>query len=179
MMNPLDEYFMCKQAGWQESLSGASPGMASRAWSAAKGAAGTNLGQAAILGVGGATLGAAVTQMPAAVQKIWGAITKRRDFKQMLEINPGLTEVQAEDPQFFNHAYNSLRRLNPTYGSDPLVAGSYMRKMMGNREGAGITLAQTLQTPQLPPHPTLNMGFGMSDTKEGPRASGSLNIGQK
>lgn len=133
-MNPLDEYFMTKEAF---GLGGVG--------SAIKGALGSDVGKGLAVTVGSAALLAGA--VPAA-QKIWGAVTRQRDFKEMMSTNPDLVETQREDPRFFNSAYNSLRRVNPTLGRDPIIAGSYMKKMMANRDAAGLILAGSVKSPE-------------------------------
>lgn len=119
-MNPIDDY-ISKCAGskpetFRDMLSGA--------------------GHAAA--IGGAMLG-----IGAAVRKIHGAMTKQRDFKQMMSLNPDLQEAQQQRPAMFNQAYSSLRNMNPTFGADPLIAGAYMKKMLIlNPEQAGMILAE-------------------------------------
>lgn len=133
-MNPVDEYLeLRKEAFGMSSVRGVLP----RNVGSQVAAAGMTLGL-------GAALGAAV---PIA-DKIYGAVTRSRDFKGMMEVNPDLQEMEAQDSQFFNQAYNSLRKVNPTFGRDPIIAGSYMRKMMNNPEAAGLTLASTVKTPE-------------------------------
>lgn len=111
---------------------------------------GFSLGQKAqvpALAIGG-TLALAGTVM--AIRKIHGAMTKQRDFKQMMALHPQLADVQAQRPQMFNQAYSSLRRMNPALTADPIVAGSFMNKLMINPEAAGMTLAEVanMATPQ-------------------------------
>jgi len=125
-MNPLDEYLEMRKEAFKLPI-----GM------------GTQLA-----GVGMTMgLGAAAAHAIPVADKIYGAITKRRDFNEMMETNPDLQELQAEDDTFFNQAYSSLRRVNPTFGRDPIIAGSYMKKMMINKDQAGLTLAQSVKAP--------------------------------
>jgi hypothetical protein len=46
----------------------------------------------------------------------------------------------------FNQMYSSLRRMNPAYARDPLVAGTYMRQMLDSPLSAGGLLTQTVST---------------------------------
>ncbi len=157
-MNPLDEYLMEKDA----INFGA---MARQAGQAAKGAGVGDVAKGVATSVGAmALMGAAVP----AVQKIWSAVTRRGDFKDMMSTNPDLRDVQQEDPRFFNSAYNSLRKINPTFGSDPIIAGSYMRKMMANKDAAGLTLAQSVKTPEAgPPRMPFNVELGYAPSRDG------------
>lgn len=50
-------------------------------------------------------------------------IQKARGFKSMIEANPALKEYDSEAVQ---RAYNTLHRFNPSYASDPLVAGTFV-----------------------------------------------------
>jgi len=139
MSNPLDEYLaMKKEAGFMDLLgAGARKGVAS-------------LGEKAVVGGGLAGMGMLAAGGAVVVGKIRESIGKKNDFKQMMQIDPELKGIQSERPAFFNQAYSSLRRMNPQFGSDPIVAGSYMRKMMANPDAAGLTLAQTVKAPQMP-----------------------------
>jgi len=136
-LNPLDEYFMEKSA----INFGAA---AHQAGNAARGVAGSDVAKGMAISVGAT---AALGMLAPAVQKVWGAMTKGRDFKEMMGTNPDLRDIQQQDPRFFGQAYSSLRRVNPTFGGDPIIAGSYMRKMMANKDAAGLTLAQTVKAP--------------------------------
>jgi len=135
-MNPLDEYLE-KRAARQLFLPGIiSPlsRMASRLGPAAEQAgvqAGVGLG---IAGIGAGAIG------------IYRAITKRRDFRGMLESNPDLQEFHQADPVTFNRHYDSLRALNPRYSSDPVVAGTYMRQMSLNPQSAGKVIVESLES---------------------------------
>lgn len=164
-MNPLDEYFMEKDAF----NFGAA---AQQAGQAAKGFAGSDVAKGIATSVGAmALMGAGV---PAA-HKIWSAVTRRGDFKEMMETNPDLREVQQEDPRFFNNAYNSLRKVNPTFGRDPIIAGSYMKKMMANKDAAGLTLASSVKAPEagLPRTPfNIELGYSPPDKGEFPIGMG-------
>jgi hypothetical protein len=162
-MNPIDDYLeMKKEAGFGDMLRGAwqgfSGGVKPVLQEAQHGLFGSVLGavppgkfdavsrgfalgekaQVPALAVGGA-LALAGTVM--AIRKIHGAMTKQRDFKQMMQLNPHLADAQAQRPEMFNQAYSSLRKMNPTLTADPLVAGAYMNKMMVlNPEQAGMIL---------------------------------------
>ncbi len=136
MSNPIDEFLeMKKEAGF---------------WDAAKRVASSSFGKKFQEGAGLAAGSALVGGGALAVHKIRNSISRKNDFKRMMKTDPELRGLQGEKPQFFNQAYNSLRRMNPTFGKDPLVAGSYMRKMMSNPDAAGLTLAQTVKEPDAP-----------------------------
>jgi hypothetical protein len=162
-MNPLDEYLeMTKEASFGALLKGAWKGLTSAgpqqlstlkpagspdAWIGAA-TQGLQLGRKAQAGLATAAGGAALAGGAAAFAKIRNSISKKRDFKQMMATDPELAQLQKEKPKFFNQAYSSLRNVNPTFGKDPIVAGSYMRKMMANPDAAGLTLAQSIKAPQ-------------------------------
>lgn len=93
--------------------------------------------------MGGLTAGAAAVSFGA--KKLYDAITKRRDFRTMLEHNPDLQEALDRDPKFFNQAYSSLRSVNSQFASEPLIAGNYMRQMMESPLSAGGKLELALQ----------------------------------
>jgi hypothetical protein len=79
------------------------------------------LGAAGALAVGGAVVGA---------QRLYEAATKARDFRAMLEANPDLVQKHEENPRLFNQMFTTLRSFNPSFSSDPVVAGGYIRKMV-------------------------------------------------
>lgn len=98
------------------------------------------LGQAAGAGAVAAGLGLA----GGAASKIIGAITKNRDFKQMMEFAPDLEQNRSNNPNRFNQQYSSLRRFNPAFAGDPVIASSYMRQMSEMPEAAGGVLVNAI-----------------------------------
>lgn len=95
--------------------------------------------------VAGATaaMGAAITGVTYGARKIMDAATKGRDFNNMLAFNPDLKGYQKHNPQMFNQMYSSLRSMNPQFAKDPLVAGTYMRRMSESPESAGGILTDS------------------------------------
>lgn len=89
--------------------------------------------------------GAGVAAVSFGAQKLYDAITKRRDFRTMLEHNPDLHEHLERDPKFFNQAYSSLRSVNMQFAKEPLIAGNYMRQMMDAPLSAGGKIEVALQ----------------------------------
>lgn len=86
--------------------------------------------------IGGAALGAA---------KLHSAVTKGRDFNKMMEFNPDLQDLHEQDPVMFNQMFSSLRNANRDYSSDPIIAGTYMRKLMDEPTLAGGALADAMR----------------------------------
>jgi hypothetical protein len=144
MGNPLDEALMAKEALNFGSMLGQ---------------AGQELGSSMLHGATGALGAAAMVGVGVGAQKLISAGRKRHDFKEMMELNPDLAPHQEGNPRFFNASYSSIRRLNPTYGRDPIVAGSLMRRMMESPESAGTILTGTLKEPSAPGASTT---FGVS-----------------
>jgi len=141
MSNPIDDFLeMDKQGGlWT--------GVTNQFSSAGREALGGKLVGGAL--IAGGTM--AVTGLGAAASKIYEAVDKRRGFKEMMSLDPGLKDLQADKgPKLFNASYSSLRNVNPTFGKDPLIAGAYMRRIMENPETAGLQIAATLQAPKAP-----------------------------
>jgi hypothetical protein len=137
MSNPLDDVLMAKEAGFFDAM---------------KSGLKVSLGGEAIgKGIGAGVIGAGMAGIGAAAMKIRDSIGKKRDFKEMMSLNGDLKEEQGQDPKFFNASYNSLRRMNPEFGSDPIVSGAYMRKMMANPDAAGLTVAQSVKPMQQKP----------------------------
>jgi hypothetical protein len=134
MGTPIETYFQEKKAA-QLSLPGMG-GMGGRI-GGALGQAGSNAAIGAVASAGAAGLGVAAS-------KIYDAITKRQNFLQMLEHNPDLEESLRDNPKLFNQAYSSLRVANPAFSRDPLIAGTYMRKIMDSPLGAGGFLGEAM-----------------------------------
>ena len=124
-MNPLDEFLLAKHGdGFMHSV-----------------------GDALAEGAGTAVAGAAVAGVGIAASKVWDAVTKQRDFKQMLSspFNADLHEHYQSRPKEFNYAFSSLRQMNPEFSKDPMVSGTYMRRMMGfDPTQAGGVLVEAL-----------------------------------
>jgi hypothetical protein len=95
--------------------------------------------------VSNAISGAAAVGLATAAAKIYQAANKSREFSEMMEVNPDLQEYQEQDPRKFNAHYNSLRRLNPGFAADPVISGTYMRRMSSSPQAAGTFLVESLQ----------------------------------
>lgn len=104
------------------------------------------LGQAA----GAAAVAGGVGLAGGAAQKIIGAITKKRDFDMMMRYAPDLQDEQTRNPELFNRQYSSLRAMNPQFAADPIIAGTYMRRMSLSPESAGSMLVESLGHRQKP-----------------------------
>jgi hypothetical protein len=134
MSNPLDDYL----------------GMRKRAF----GPLGPNFGHAAARsfqeGAAQATgqyaVGLGAAGIGVAAMKIYRAVRKRKDFKDMLEQNPDLASYQEQDPVKFNAHYNSLRTMNPGYAEDPTIAGTLMRQMSMHPHTAGKVLMEGMES---------------------------------
>lgn len=162
-MNPIDEALEAvKTAGIGDLASGFARGAMGLARKPGIGPltksmeAGMNAGQSPLVQnvVGGAGLaagGAAITALGAAAAKIYEGIARKGEYREMMAVNPELEYERQKNPEFFAQAYNSLRRVNPTFGRDPIIASSFMHKMMlQGPVGAGATLAGTVKTPEAP-----------------------------
>jgi hypothetical protein len=97
------------------------------------------------MGIGAAALVGGVAK---GLDKGYGAVkerfTKARDYRNMLQAHPALSEHSPGNVQMM---YNSLRKLSPTMAKEPLVAGSYVRQMLGASPESGP--AVPLQTTKL------------------------------
>jgi len=89
-------------------------------------------------------MGAAAAGLGLAVEHLYDAATKSRDFRTMLEHNPDLHEQHQQNPKMFNQAFSTLRTMNPMFSRDPLVAGTYMRQMMDSPLTAGGKAVEAL-----------------------------------
>lgn len=104
-------------------------------------------GHAAKAGVGALAAGigaAGAVGIGMAVSKIVDAATKSHDFKMMLENNQDLHSKYQEDPKRFNMMFSTLRTMNPQFSKDPLVAGTFMRRMVMSPEGIGGIAGEAL-----------------------------------
>jgi len=115
-------------------------------------AGGRNLASALLTVGAGVGMGVAI---PAA-NKIIQAVTKRHDYRRMMDHNGDLGGYKQDNPKLFRQAYDSLRQANPSYGRDPLISGAHMRKMMDNPEVVGLTLAEAMKERQGGPSVTVS-----------------------
>lgn len=98
-----------------------------------------SVGRGLGLGLSFAAGSGAIAGVMSAAAKMYDAATKKRDFDAMMEANPHLGVHQSRDPEGFNRLYTSLRKMNPEFSSDPLIAGSYMfQGMEGPAETRGL-----------------------------------------
>lgn len=137
MTNPIEEFIAFKTAA---------PNL---------GRIGRAVGSAAATGLGTAVAGAGIAAVGVAAGKLYDAVTKARDFKQMMNstFNADLQQYHAERPKEFNEGYSSLRAIQPHFAKDPMIAGVYMRRMMQLRpDNAGGVLLEALsqETPASP-----------------------------
>jgi hypothetical protein len=98
--------------------------------------------------MGGLAVGAA--GLSYGVSKLQQAARKASSYRDMMALNPDLQDMQREDPRRFHAYYESLHRLAPAFGEDPVVAGSLMRRMASSPESAGAILQQTVRQPDMP-----------------------------
>lgn len=164
--NPIEEYLEKKADWFGPAMRGAASG-AKRAVTGRGGAdlpfspflAGRKAGNTLVggaLGAAGAIAGAGTLSLAAlGVHKLYDAATKTRDFKSMLEYAPDVAEMHAENPQKVNQMFSTLRTFNPDFTRDPVVASSYVRRMVGEAEsgGAGGIAVEALQSRDKMKHP--------------------------
>lgn len=138
MSNPVDEY-LSEKALTKQALGGfGGPGFGKTVLTGMREGAAQAIGQGAV--------GLAATGISVAAMKTYRALRKRRDFREMLAVNPDLVEFQEQDPMKFNAHYNSLRVMNPGYAEDPIIAGSLMRSMSSAPHVAGSMLTQSMES---------------------------------
>lgn len=123
--NPLQAY-MEKKGGFGQAL-----GSAAKATFSSQ-----NIANHAV-GAGAAALGAgAIAAVGGGVHMIYDAVTKARDFKNMLAENEDVAQMHAENPRAVNRMFSSLRTFAPEFTADPMVAGAYVRQMVDSPNGA-------------------------------------------
>jgi len=123
---------------------------------------GQQVGRAAATGAGTAVAGAAIAGAGVAASKIWDAVTKGRDFRAMMgsSFNADLHEFLATRPKEFNESFSSLRTINPEFTKDPMIAGTYMRRMMMLRpDSAGGALIEALSHRKALPESEIGEAF--------------------
>jgi len=74
-------------------------------------------------GIGAAMLGSLGVH---GVDRFVQAVKKGKDYKDMMEANP---ELEHYDPQELQDAFNTLHKFNPELAGDPLVAGTFVRRV--------------------------------------------------
>ena len=141
MTNPVDEYL--------ESVGTVKTAAAVPAW-AARGPYLSELKRGAMSALGGSNIGGqaaglavaatAAYALPRAAEKIYRAMTKGRDFRAMMEHDPGLHKWNDENPALFNRHFTSLRNVAPDFTADPVIAATHMRTMSESPMSAGHTL---------------------------------------
>jgi hypothetical protein len=133
--NPLKVYFE-KKASFGQEL-GQAAGEAFSAKNMAKGVVGAGAGALAAGAIAGIGAGASA---------LHDAITKSRDFKNMLAENEDVAKLHAEKPRELNRMFSTLRTFAPEFTRDPMVAGAYMRQMMDSPHGVGGFVSDALDS---------------------------------
>lgn len=158
--NPVADYFEKKASFGSELMSGAR-----EAFKPNEMGSGLAHGAIGVGATGAAALGAL------AVHKLYDAATKTRDFKSMLEYAPDVAEMHAENPQHVNQMFSTLRMFNPDFTRDPVVASSYVRRMITEPMGAGGIATEALQSRDKMKHPysdaVMRAAIGAGGAKRG------------
>jgi hypothetical protein len=150
MSNPIEEFL--------EMSKGADAAAIGRAAKEALPGIGRSLGHGALFGA--ASLG--VAGLGLAAGKIYEAATKGRDFRSMMEGNPDLAQAHESNPKAFNQMYSSLRTMNPEFSREPMVAGTYMRRMIESEpETRGMVAVEALSERPQAPRPGPGMGAAL------------------
>lgn len=98
---------------------------------------GKQTGQALAGGLAGAAAGALVGGLGDAVGHLHDAATKARDYRAMIAQHPHLEQ---ENPAAVQSAFTTLRRFAPEFSKDPLIAGSYVTKIVANSDNAATLM---------------------------------------
>jgi hypothetical protein len=97
----------------------------------------------ALKGAGALALaGAALGGMTQAAQALHAAATKSHDYNQMMGMHPDLKEHPNQT--LVANAFTTLRRFSPAFSKDPLVAGSYVKRIVMNPDAAGGLINESL-----------------------------------
>lgn len=70
-------------------------------------------------------------------------LTKDRNFKRIMEMNPGLKN-QVDDPKRLRTAFDTLHRYAPDFTSDPSLGGSVLKSMVNLPEGSEANFISSL-----------------------------------
>lgn len=108
---------------------------------------GENLGNVAAIATGTAAL----TGAGALANSVRMALTKKRDFDAMMHHNPDLEQARTSNPELFAQQYTSLRNVSPQYARDPLIAGTFMRRMSEYPGAAGSHLLEAAKADEARP----------------------------
>lgn len=155
--NPVEEFLSLEKTA-------AGPGLFRRAMNQVPG----QMANAAAGAIAMGAVGFASAGIHAAVGSIVDAATKARDFKEMLHANEDLHEHYQQDPKRFNMMFNTLRTVNPQFSKDPLVAGSFMRRMIESPQGIGGIAGEALK--QRADFPETAFGESLNFAREGAKA---------
>lgn len=107
-----------------------------------------------------------------AVQSAYHAITKKRDFQSMLEENPDLKDHP--NPKLVLQGFTSLRTFAPKFSQDPLVAGSYVRRIAENPVGMSGIVNEAMGA-----HGAMPSAFEATQQAVGAGALKGLDLGQR
>jgi hypothetical protein len=136
-MNPLDRFIEAK--GTREKTASMKDKVRSSFNSAVNELPGQVIGATALGVAGAAVAGAAV-----GVHHLYNAATKTRDFKSMLSQNEFL--ASHDNPKMVNQAFTTLRRFAPEFSKDPLVAGTYVQRMVESPIGAAGIIGDAMSS---------------------------------
>lgn len=107
-----------------------------------------------------------------AIQDTYRAITKKRDFQNMLRENPDLQDHP--NPKLVQMGFTSLRTFAPKFSQDPLVAGSYVRRIAENPVGMSGIVNEAMGA-----HGALPSAFEATQQSVGAGALKGLDLGQR
>ena len=123
-MNPLDEFLIEKNGGMFQNAN-KFPGA---------------VGDALLGGAATAVAGGIIGGVGFGAKALYEAATKGRDFRRMMSGNPDLMAEHEKDPKGFNQLYSSLRGVNTAFFRDPVIVGTYMRRMVGSFAVGGVLI---------------------------------------
>lgn len=85
----------------------------------------------------------AITGVNAAIREVKKAVTRSRDFKNMMEANPDLGDREAEGVKSL---FSLIHDTSPTLAANPLVAGGFIRKLEHGKNYLDAGIATDLAT---------------------------------
>lgn len=83
--------------------------------------------KALMFGAGAAGIAGGLKGVEALGEKIGDPLKKKKYFNNMIEENPALRK---ESPRDVSRIFRTLYKFNPTMASDPLVAGSFLKRSL-------------------------------------------------
>jgi hypothetical protein len=91
----------------------------------------------AIYGMGLPAIYAASSSAVKGISNAYNAAMKGHRMNKMMDVYPDLKD---EDQNKVRLAFNTINKLNPNFASDPLIAGTWVKRVLDSDVGGGIAV---------------------------------------